>query len=320
MRLGRKQTNNFMRKVLFSFVLGCVAMATSAQININEEPLKTFNDGSEFMVFTYGDGDQVILSGFRSNDYKYGYGENSNNDILYIYDLSFTLKKTIDFSRISGYSRRAELNVVKNGVDGIIYASDKLFNPANNWLEFIIITEDGWVIVDENYYEIFRKTYDDFSDAWFNLLETKNGNLLEVHVESGLATKIDYCDLFPEEEICKDYKGTENEENHGAEYSVITEIYALPGYSATSLRSTTIQQLNNPYPNPAKTFIHLPYMLPEGVKEGTIRIFDSQGQLIKTILVNGNSEYVRLDTSRLPSGNYFYVLDRGEGKQFIVRK
>jgi len=292
-----------MRKVLFSFVLGCIAIIASAQIDqISQEPLKTFDDGSEFMVFTYENGEQVILSGFYRSynrtvfDYPY--------DNLFIYDLSFSLKKTIDFSRIPGYYKLEKLYSIKNGVEGNIYASDKLFSNSN-WLEFIIVTEDGWAIVDENYYVIFRKKYDDFSDAWFKLLETKNGNLLEVHVEGALPSG---CAIGDD---CSEYKG---------EYYEITEIYALPGYSLTSLRSTTIQQLNNPYPNPAKTFIHLPYMLPEGTKEGTIRVFDSQGQLIKTFRVDNASEYVRLDTSRLPSGNYFYTLDRGEGKQFIVRK
>ena len=105
----------------------------------------------------------------------------------------------------------------------------------------------------------------------------------------------------------------------------MTEIYALPGFS-TSLgaRPMSIQQLDNPFPNPARTYIQLPYMLPEGASEGTIRIFDVQGRIINTIRVTGTSEYVRFDTSRLPAGNYFYVLDtRGqtsESKQFVVSR
>jgi len=58
-------------------------------------------------------------------------------------------------------------------------------------------------------------------------------------------------------------------------YSEMSEIYTLPGYSATNLRSTNIQQLSNPYPNPAKTYILLPYSLPQGVNEDTIRVFNA---------------------------------------------
>ena len=168
-------------------------------------------------------------------------------------------------------------------------------------MEFIVSTNDGFAIVNENYEVIFRKSY---TDGWkyenLFLLQTKNGNLLEVS-------------------LYRDW------EEGGSWYSsYMSEIYALPGYSLSSLRSTSIQQLNNPYPNPAKTFIHLPYTLPQDVKKGTIRVFNSQGQMIKTFLVDGTSEYVRLETSNLPAGNYFYTLDargqRSDGKQFIVSK
>ena len=235
-------------------------------------------------------------------------------------------EKPINFSNatILGFKDLTyfEIHDAYFSLDGrTILASERLFND-DNLLEFIVTTTDGWAIVNENYYEIFRQRYTgDEISCYFSVLETKNGNLLEVNVSTFTQTGVECCYWVPQPEgepVCY-YECPTGEYNHKI------EIYALPGYSATNLRSTTaIQQLNNPFPNPAKTYIQLPYTLPEGVKEGTIRVFNAQGQLIKTFRLDGASKYVRLDTSRLPSGNYLYTIDthgqKGESKQFIVNK
>ena len=299
-----------MRKIFFSFVLACIAIAASAQMS--ETPLKTFNDDYELRVFNYKNGDQIFL--------KWAYNEEP--ELIYLYDLSFALKKTITFSpaTIPGFKRVQELwfnegRDLKG--DANMFVTEKLFKD-DNLLEFIVETTDGWAIVNENYEVIFKKRYtEDWEWLDFRLLETKNGNLLEVSLYKWVQTGVECC-YWPEgsEECVEECLIGESVEK--------IEIYALPGYSLSTLRSAAIQQLSNPFPNPAKTYIQLPYTLPEGVKEGTIRVINSQGQLIKTLHVDSNSEYVRLDTSRLPSGNYFYTLDtrgrKGESKQFIVNK
>lgn len=269
--------------------MACIAVVANAQFS--QTPVKTFNDYGRSKVFNYKNGDQIF---FR---------DNGNPGQFDIYDLSFALKKTIDLSTILGFSGLGYLRIYEGQEqkgDAFIYLSETIFNE-DNLLEFIVGTNDGFAIVNENYEEIFRKSY---TDGWncnnFFLLKTKNGNLLEVSLHK-------YWE--------------EGESWYSADMS---EVYALSGYSFSSLRSTSIQQLNNPYPNPAKIFIHLPYTLPQDVKEGAIRVFNSQGQMIKTFSVDGASEYVRLETSNLPAGNYFYTLDargqKSDGKQFIVSK
>jgi hypothetical protein len=151
-------------------------------------------------------------------------------------------------------------------------------------LEFLIRVDQNAKIVNEDLQVIFE------TEGYFlNIIETQNGKLLVVEREEGL-----------------DY-------------------YALPGYiEPTGIQSARIKQLSSPYPNPAKMYINLTYILPENVSTGIIQVFNLQGQLIKTLPVDNSSEYVRLETSYLSAGSYFYALDingqKGESKQFIVTK
>ena len=306
-----------MKKSIFSFVLACIAIGANAQIN--ETPLKTFNDGHRVSVFNYKNGEQIFLRyPYSCYDEKPVIEEEIEEQVLiFIYDLSFALKKTITFSSatIPGFEALEPLETNEGGItEGFMSVAENLFSDGN-FLEFIVKTTDGWAIVTENYQEIFRKRY---TDNWqwfsFRLLETKNGNLLEVFSEKYVQTDVECCDW---------YEGECWYECPRGEVIYMTEIYALPDYTtAMGARSMSIQQLGNPFPNPARTYIQLPYTLPEGAREGTIWVFDVQGKVINTLRVNGTSEYVRLDTSRLSAGNYFYTLDvrgrMGESKRFVV--
>ena len=283
-----------MKRVLLSFVLAGIALVTSAQMS--QTPIKTFNDYANLEVFTYENGDQAILN-WRDFDVD---GQ------VEFYDLSLSLTKTVDFSTVSGFEQLGIILSYSGGLYTLAFKNDNLLN-------FIVITTNGngWAIVNENLQEVFRKSYTDYflQCESFSIVETKNGKLLvaNLYKQTGVV------------ECCEWYEGECLYECERIEAK--TEVYALPGYSTSGIPSTTIQQLSSPYPNPAKTYIHLPYNLPEGVREGTIRVFNSQGQLIKTFRVNGFSEYVRLDTSNLPAGNYLYSLDahgqKGEGKAFL---
>ena len=285
-----------MKKVFLSLVMASAVVLASAQIS--QTPIQSFNDnlGAGF-VFNYSNGEQVII--------RHEYGD----WLINIYDLSFNLKKSINLSAIQGiHGYGIQTFYISEGRDQTsdlgLLVTEKIFNN-DELLEIIVMTTDGFAIVNENGVEVFRKRYTaqimgyEFSNTYFSLLETKNGNLLAVEAEF--------------------YN------NNSSWYSVI-EYYALPGYTAppSNVRSATISQLGNPYPNPARTFIKLPYELPYGVNAGTIRVFDAQGRLINTMRVNGREEFVRLDTTSLSAGNYFFTLEtrgeQSESKPFIVVK
>jgi hypothetical protein len=271
-----------MKKLILSFLFVFIAMSAFTQIS--QTPIKTFNEEVNPFVFTYTNGDQVLMS--------------VGGNVVSIYNLSLSLLKTIDFSDIQGAEHIETFGIADGRAqweNAEMEVSEKIFNN-DDLLEFMIKTTDGFAIVNENKVEVFRKTY---TDGWWcdysSLIETKNGNLLKVLL----------------------YKG--NDYN-----TSMTEIYALPGYvTPLGARVMSVQKLGNPYPNPSNTYINLPYSLPEGVREAAIIIFDEQGRMIKTFRADRYSDYVRLNTTNLSAGNYFYFLDirgqKGESKQFIVK-
>lgn len=269
-----------MKKLISTFACATSALFLSAQIS--QEPIKTFEyegyDYPFYQIFTYENGNQVLVAGTEMG-----------TEPLSIYDLSFNLIQSFPSSPLPENSNIGFLwNYNYNSTySETIFVSERLFNN-DNLLEYIITTNNAWIIINEDGEEIFKKTYEEPGDYSFELFETKNGKLLKVHQR------------------------------------YLVEIYALPGYTTpTGLRTTTIQSIGNPFPNPAKTYINLPYSLPEGTREATIRVFDAQGKMITTLRTNERSQFVRLETSNLPTGTYTYTLEsRGqqiESKQFIVQ-
>ena len=103
------------------------------------------------------------------------------------------------------------------------------------------------------------------------------------------------------------------------------DVYPLPGtlpacYGAkNSLRSTDGQAdyYRIPaYPNPASTNITIPYALQSG-EEVTLSVYSTNGMLKEQRTIKGTG-YVRINTSRYPSGVYIYKYGEFSG-QFIVR-
>ena len=132
-----------MKKVLFSFVLACSAVVAANAQSFSTTPIKIFDDGNPHFshFFTYENGDQVFLL----------YGE----DKVEIYNLSFNRTKTVNFSTVAGYKYPAILwnEFFYSGYS--FAASDKLTD--DNLLGFIVLTTDGFAIINENGVEKFRK-------------------------------------------------------------------------------------------------------------------------------------------------------------------
>jgi hypothetical protein len=77
--------------------------------------------------------------------------------------------------------------------------------------------------------------------------------------------------------------------------------------------------IGNPYPNPTDDLITIPYSLPQGETNGTIKIFDSNGNEIKSFIVDSNFTSLKLSTSELPNGIYFYQLYTAKGHADIKK-
>ncbi|MCD4771914.1 MAG: T9SS type A sorting domain-containing protein [Bacteroidales bacterium] len=65
---------------------------------------------------------------------------------------------------------------------------------------------------------------------------------------------------------------------------------------------------NTAEPNPASTWVAFTYELPNEESEGTIRITDISGNLIKQFVITRKQGQYIWDTRLIKSGIYFYTL------------
>ena len=271
------------------------------------------DDVTPVHVFTYADGRQVLLmTGYiypheeiRTGDDRtvriYDYSTKLYYKTIAVYDLSFNLLRIIDL-------RSRGIPSITYGIRDLEYSgssvpvnpthvSETLFN-SDDLLEFLIPTRTGFEVVSENGNIVFSKDYGNFyTFDKARILVTNDGNLLEV---SGNRIVL------------------------GTPFTII-EYFALPGYMMpTGVRSATIEPLNSPFPNPATTFINLPYQLPDQEKQGIVHIYNTAGQLIQSLPVDNFADYVQFNTTNLPTGNYVYNLQVSnqliQGYTFIVSK
>ena len=94
-----------------------------------------------------------------------------------------------------------------------------------------------------------------------------------------------------------------------------TEIYSVPGTPAASAPSLKAKEVQNAYPNPANAEINLPYQLAQG--EATMNIYNANGQLIESKVINSTSDRITLNVSGYVPGMYFYEVN-GISNKFIV--
>jgi len=92
-------------------------------------------------------------------------------------------------------------------------------------------------------------------------------------------------------------------------------IYSLSKQS-TKLNIISDNPCTNPYPNPAKQIINLPYQLEQG-KQATMKIVDVNGKQITTKLIDSTFDKILLDVSAYQKGLYIYEYNGKSGK-FLV--
>ena len=95
--------------------------------------------------------------------------------------------------------------------------------------------------------------------------------------------------------------------------TVKTLVYSLPGQLATKANSPEIiRAMASPaFPNPASSFLILPYKLPDGNSEGLLTLSDMQGHAVRTFRVDSHFEHLRIDVRSLPAGTYVHSLTSG---------
>ena len=104
----------------------------------------------------------------------------------------------------------------------------------------------------------------------------------------------------------------------GGDFVANTEIYSVPGDpSAYDVGNTSVDSFSSPYPNPANTYITLPYKLNEG-EFAVMNIFNINGQLIETKKIGYDFDKILLDVSGYAKGMYIYEVKNVSNK-FVVK-
>ena len=95
-----------------------------------------------------------------------------------------------------------------------------------------------------------------------------------------------------------------------------TDIYACGG-NVTNVNQNKKEVSMSAYPNPAISFINLPYELNEG-ETSTMNIYDINGRLIEQKPIGYHFNNIVLETSDYKAGTYIYEYN-GKSNRFIVQ-
>lgn len=105
-----------------------------------------------------------------------------------------------------------------------------------------------------------------------------------------------------------------------------TNIFSLPGSPVvSSLTGKDIRQIEmKAFPNPAGSEVKVAYILPEGVEQGTLFLYDNTGKLSGRYIVDNHTDHLLLNVSGLQNGVYHYFLQygnrRSSSKQMVIRR
>ena len=117
------------------------------------------------------------------------------------------------------------------------------------------------------------------------------------------------------------YKVNNNQYRFSITRDGVTEIYSLPVKPSTVSIGDNVAISGNynvqqPYPNPAKTAISLPYQLKQG-ETSVMHIYNNNGQLMETKQIDYVFDKILLNVSGYAKGIYFYEVN-GVSNRFIV--
>lgn len=109
-------------------------------------------------------------------------------------------------------------------------------------------------------------------------------------------------------------KSSYDEGNNSMNY--FTEIYSCGG-NYNRVTESKIEKATDAYPNPATSFINLPYELNEG-ETSTMNIYDINGRLIEQRPIGYHFGNIELNVSCYKAGTYIYEYN-GKSNRFIVQ-
>ncbi|RLD57224.1 MAG: hypothetical protein DRJ05_10045 [Bacteroidetes bacterium] len=107
-------------------------------------------------------------------------------------------------------------------------------------------------------------------------------------------------------------------------YPLQTQVYHLPGVqlAVNELEDPDSFFLGNPFPNPSKSEIIIPYNLSQENDSGYLLVADNTGKVINKYFVDQGAEQLKINISSFNSGVYLYWVEtpnsKTETRKFIV--
>ncbi len=234
-------------------------------------------------------GNTLTLMYFENSGPKYVYS-NLDSLIIKFYNLDHSVYTTINIDTTNFHHAQ------NDGFDDLYY-SENLFDLDDN-IEFILIC---W------YYDV---------DYYIYVIDDDGSIMFEAN-----ADLIYYASEEPNS-IFNTPNGTKMILQYNWDS---TKVFSMPGTlpcfncdgtlsgtkGAPSTKST--MNLSNSYPNPSRDYTRIDYQLPKGINKGTIVIYDINGKETKRYEVDRTFNHLRISTTDMPSGTYFYNLQTEQG-------
>lgn len=279
-----------MKKIIL-IILISLGMNVKGQINFEQ----TYDSAGTYN-FCQGQACQLVMVKFEISGERY-VKINKCGKNMKIYNLNHNLLKTIDLTFLPNdgppYYQTGPL----------LYLSEKLFNTDNK-IEFMYVMT---------------------SPTMSTNIYNEDGNLLFTEPAAPLVQINVHQLQYP---IYNTSLGTKMILSYT---TGIAKVFGLTGTLTTAmqkanedLHETNGFAISNPMPNPVSTNTQLNYVLPEGIKEGDIVLYDMQGKEVKRFKVDNTFDNLLISTSDISAGTYFYQLQTsgqssGSKKMIVVK-
>ena len=235
--------------------------------------------------------------------------------VIKFYNEDFSYLKEVDLSTLgygNEYTVSRTASTTSNALSSKLrfICSDKLFN-ADDKLEFVLY--------------VYKSTQT--SGTWGNTIE--ESFYLIVNEDGEVLQKIDRETEGAEQGQARLYEKANGVIVLGLDMnSTESNYYELAGKFdhgvVTNLDLSSVQNIASLYPNPAQDYIKLDYEMPEGLQKVELKIYDMNGQVLKSMVVDGLTGFVLVDINEFENGNYILKTMNGEelitSSQFVVMK
>lgn len=233
-------------------------------------------------------------------------------DTFTLYNTDNSIYRTINFpdvelggTQIISYITRTLFDCDSTNIEYMIYDYTIGDNPGEGIYSVTIAREDETILLHLDGFSFVEESSESTAGYTRNIQDTPDGAILTL--TNGLYNHIDprryyrLCGHLPRPRLGSGTITGIGEQPDGYEYQGVTL-----------------------YPNPASSEIRIDYELPENFTSAELRVFDMNGQLIKTLQVGAHFDHINLNVSSFQSGTYLInlLLENGEviNEKFIKLK